>query len=547
MKLRYGKNDWLQLQHVPLRSEVHRSVRTFVATGERGGRAAVVANTVVATTFEKAVPSFATIAERKEIGADKVKTAVFRDQAGALRVVYREIIVRFEPKVSKTRRTALLDKYGVKIRSENPFHEDQFVVYDPKRRYIAERVVDLANDLTETDEVAFAFPNFVSEFKRDAVPVTIKEQWHLGVVQARKAWGNTLGKGVTVAVLDDGVDVDHPNLKANIRRKPDPSESKDLFGRDFFVDEAAPDHFDPRPKRFQPPFDVMTGNDIHGTPCAGVVAASGKVSGVLGVAPEARILPVKVFHADDLATESRVANAIRYASRFADILSCSWSGPASPDIESALEEAGAGRGGKGSPVFCATGNDFAKSVSFPARSRFAIGVGASTDKERRADYSNQGPEVSIVAPSSGGTRGIFTTDVSTSNRGFNLGTAAAGGADGLHTNSFGGTSSATPLAAGIAALVLSANPKLTRDEVRGVLEETAKKIGPKNSYNAKGHSKEFGFGRVDAATAVARALQLNVAKQAAAGAVTRRKPKATHKSRPAKAQRRKRGTRKRAA
>jgi subtilisin family serine protease len=254
----------------------------------------------------------------------------------------------------------------------------------------------------------------------------------------------------------------------------------------------------------------MAGNDIHGTCCAGVVAAGG-AAGVFGVAPMASILPVKIFHADDLATESRVANAIRYASRFADILSCSWEGPASPDIEFALQEAGAGRGGKGCAVFCATGNDFASTVGFPARSASSIGVGASTDAEIRPDYSNRGPQVSVVAPSSGGTKGIFTTDVSIADRGFNIGSAAAGGADGLNTNSFGGTSSATPLTAGIAALVLAANPNLSRDELRSILERTAKKIGPASAYDAQGHSNDFGFGRVDAAEAVAEALKAAVA------------------------------------
>src|SRR5262249_55900886 len=160
-----------------------------------------------------------------------------------------------------------------------------------------------------------------------------------------------------------------------------------------------PGHFDPRPKDFRSPYDQMAGNDIHGTACAGVAAASGALNGVRGAAPEARILPVKIFRSDNLATESRVANAIRYASRFADIVSCSWRGPRSPDIEAAIEEAGAGRGGKGCPVFVATGNEGQSQVADPARCSFAIAVGASTYDETRAGYSNYGPEVSIVAPS----------------------------------------------------------------------------------------------------------------------------------------------------
>src|SRR6476661_290074 len=212
----------------------------------------------------------------------------------------------------------------------------------------------------------------------------------------------------------------------------------------------------------------MRGNDIHGTCCAGLVAARGVNGGSVGVAPGCRILPVKIFHADDLASDERVANAIRYAAMNADILSCSWTGGTSQDVRLALEDAGQGRGGRGSAVFCAAGNGFGDPVGFPARDPKAIAVGASTDRGVRAEYSNVGPELSVVSPSSGGVRAIFTTDVSTSTRGFNLGSAEAGGVDGLHTNSFGGTSAATPLTAGVAALVLSVNPDLSREELKGL-------------------------------------------------------------------------------
>ena len=486
MRSRFGKEDWLELEPVSLDSHDELGVRTFSLAPQpmsspiarsAASRAAVVANRVVAQTFQKSVAAYASPAERAKAGTDKVETAVFYDPRGNLRVVYREVVIRFEPNIPETKQKAVLNEYGLEIREHNPFHTDQLIAFDPGRKYIAERMVELANKLTEMDEVVFAFPNFVSEFKRSLqAPAPVTAQWHLPVVEAKKAWSATQGDGIVIAVLDDGVDVDHPNLKPNIKRKPDPSEPRDLFGRDFFVGEDAPDHFDPKPKRFRAPFEQMRGNDIHGTCCAGVAAASGR-NGVFGIAPKARILPVKIFHADDLATESRVANAIRYASRFADVLSCSWSGPASPDIQFALEEAGAGRGGKGCPVFCATGNDAANQVGFPAQSGFSIAVGASTDQSILADYSNRGSQVSVVAPSSGGAKGIFTTDASSPDRGFNVGVATAGGVDGLNTNSFGGTSSATPLAAGIAALVLSAksepqpwrrsrDPRTNRDKDR---------------------------------------------------------------------------------
>jgi subtilisin family serine protease len=235
-----------------------------------------------------------------------------------------------------------------------------------------------------------------------------------------------------------------------------------------------------------------------------VIAAAGK--GALGIAFRCRVLAIKVFHADELAPDERVADAIRYGATHADILSCSWSSGLSPDLEQAIEDAGTlGRGGKGSAVFCAAGNGFGQPVSYPASDPNAIAVGASTDTGQRASYSNVGPQLAMVAPSSGGILGIFTTDIAEANRGFNLGVAAAGGADGLHTNSFGGTSSATPLAAGVGALMLSVNPGLTRAALKAVLIQTADKIG--TGYDANGHSNEFGFGRVNAAKAVAAALE----------------------------------------
>ena len=377
----------------------------------------------------------------------------------------------------------------------------------------------------------------MSQFKRQAAPSLRSEEWHLrnagggGAkagedVDIRAAWTLTTGRReIVVAVLDDGVDIDHPNLRSRIWRNPD-AQAKNKFGRDFFVRDDDPDHFNPRPKLFRDPFDQMAGNDIHGTPCSGVIAAAGLTSGSVGAAPKCRILAVKVFHADELAPSDRVADAIRFASSIADILSCSWSGGSSPDIQLALADAGQiGRQGKGSAIFCAAGNDFARPVGFPARDANAIAVGASTDKATIAAYSNVGAEIAFCAPSSGGVRGIFTTDVSENNRGFNIGRADKGGADGLHTNSFGGTSSATPLAAGVAALVLSINPNLTRTDLRDVLASTADKIG--SGYDSRGHSNEFGFGRIDAGAAVQAAqAMLKTAKTAGKQGGTKKAGKA---------------------
>ncbi len=447
--------------------------------------------------------------------------AVFEDEeSGRIRMAYKEIVIRFRRGTKALTRDRLLKKYGFKIRARNRFVRSQFIVFHPRWKYVGAELLDVANDWATTDEVTFAVPNFVSQFDREALPSIHPEEWHLrnrGRVQgqkvgedvsARDAWKITTGRPrVVVAVLDDGVDTEHPNLKSRILRNPDPNEPRDTRGRDFFIsDYDDPDHFNPRPKLFRRPFHRMRGNDIHGTPCAGVIAASGDLDNVSGIAPRCRILPVKIFHADDLATDSQVADAIQYAARFADVLSCSWSAAYSPAIELAIEDAGQARDGRGAAVFCATGNDNGRRVSFPARLPESVAIGASTDQGKLAAYSNVGPEVSVVAPSSGGVRGIYSTDVSYPGRGFNTGRVNAGGADGHHTNDFGGTSSATPLVAGIAALALSVKPELDRDGLQELIEKTADKIG--RGYDGNGHSPRFGHGRVNAANAVATALTL---------------------------------------
>jgi len=103
----------------------------------------------------------------------------------------------------------------------------------------------------------------------------------------------------------------------------------------------------------------------------------------------------------------------------------------------------------------------------------------------------------VAAPSSGGCRQIFTTDVSLPGRGYSPGE--------LHTSEFGGTSAATAIAAGVGALVLSVHSGLDRCELKGLLEETAEKIG--EGYSALGHSLALGYGRVDADRAVEEAAR----------------------------------------
>jgi uncharacterized repeat protein (TIGR02543 family) len=185
-----------------------------------------------------------------------------------------------------------------------------------------------------------------------------------------------------------------------------------------------------------------------------------------------------------------------------------------PDIltKKALEDAATlGRGGKGLVTVFAAGNgkqrDDDSNFDGYANSRFVLAVAACTNQGEQSYYSEPGANILVCAPSNGGTLGIFTTDV-VGDGGYNPG--AGEPADPNYTNSFGGTSSASPLTAGGVALLLSANPNLGWRDVHEILASTAQQIQPGDSdwvNNGAGFkfNHKFGGGMIDLTAALARA------------------------------------------
>ena len=321
-------------------------------------------------------------------------------------------------------------------------------------------------------------------------PLANSEHPGVGDVGAVEAWRYTRGSpDVLIAVLDDGVQLDHPDLAANIASP----------GRDF---GAHPRGADASPR---------TPADRHGTAVAGVVAARGDNGiGVTGICPLCRILPIRV----EGASNAGLAAAFRYAvEQGADVITNSWGRNERPGLadDPALREAIAfavhsGRDGRGTLVIFAVRNDpiddctdeRADVVSLPG----VLAVGVSNHRDE-VGGSGFGSCVDLVAPSKPADRstaGVPTTDRT--------------GLDG-HTAddyylSFGGTSAAAPLVAGIAGLLLARHPELTRDELETLLEGTADKIDPANAgYDASGFSQRAGHGRVNAARALRKGAELN--------------------------------------
>lgn len=339
------------------------------------------------------------------------------------------------------------------------------------------------------------------------------QQWHLenrdSVGQPlgpdtnpRGAWKVTRGEGVTVAICDNGFETSHPDLS-------EPATGQAHF--DFTRNRA-----------------VAAVYGAHATCVAGLAGAMGSNRvGITGLAPGAALLSAAIFDGSGgIASDERLFDAYRYRNETVAVQNHSW---ANSDLTLAspgpLERAGMsnavtdGRAGKGVIVVRAAGNyredRYNANYDGAANDPGAITVAAVRQDGRVASYSNPGACILVAAPSGDDnapflpTPNLFTTD-QVGSRGYN-----AGGAGDLPNYAFGpsgfwGTSAATPQIAGIAALILSANPALTRRDVQQVFLHAARHhdlTDPAVHRNGAGYrvSENQGFGIPDAGQAVSLA------------------------------------------
>jgi serine protease len=195
--------------------------------------------------------------------------------------------------------------------------------------------------------------------------------WGIGAVKAHEAWaasGNK-GAGVRVLVLDTGIDAQHPSLKANFEKGQDFTGQSD--GSDF-TDKVG-----------------------HGTHCSGTIAGVEDASGFSGVAPEAKLLMGRVCSEQGCSNIS-IAQGINWGiQENVDVISMSlggiWSTPAERTAVAAADAAGV-------TIVAASGNEGTSKVSYPAALPTVIAVGAVNNKLEKADFSQWGPELTIVAP-----------------------------------------------------------------------------------------------------------------------------------------------------
>ncbi|HUT37670.1 MAG TPA: PKD domain-containing protein [Planctomycetota bacterium] len=306
-------------------------------------------------------------------------------------------------------------------------------------------------ELMATGAVAFAEPD------RLVPPVALpndpyySRQWQHATINCPGAWDTTTGStSVLVAVCDTGVRSSHPDLAANLQ----------LPGYNT-VDGST---------NTEPVYN-------HGTGVAGCIGAVGNnATGVAGVAWRVKILPIRITNTSDgMAYVSDAAEAIRYAAdQGAKVVNLSYLMASYATIDSAAQYLR----GKGGLLFVAAGND-AQDPGWPDFASF-VAVGATDNTDAKAGFSNFGAYIDVVAPGVS----VYSTSGSSSYA------------------YMSGTSFASPIAAGLAALIYAVNPSYAADEVESIIFSTCKDLG------AAGDDDVFGHGRIDAAAAIARAANL---------------------------------------
>jgi subtilisin family serine protease len=408
------------------------------------------------------------------------------ESGGIQKLVVNELIVKFPRGTDPAVIDALFDQFQVTVlKSPADIARDPYLVQLPGKTGHDARV--LSNRLDQHSAVEYSQPNFINidpgrlpafglasgpeDCGRcpDDLPTTpggdplFASQWHLrnpgdvgkkyADINIEKAWAITQGEpSVAIAVLDDRIDVHHDDFKVRIVKAWDAITEQPM-------DLDAP----------------LSPDERHGTAAAGLAAASvGNGIGIAGVAGKVDIMPVRTHYTAD-GPEYVAAQGIKHAADHAQVLSMSWTlgdwNTVLPVIEGALEYASVD---KGRVLVFASGNNQGFPAGYPASaaSRFPVIAVAATDEWDKlkviAGPSDPCPWGSSTNPEAIAAPGVhlFTTD-----RAGEAGYCAAGPLADYAT--FSGTSAATPVVAGVVALMLSVEPELTPLEVRTRLQQTA--------------------------------------------------------------------------
>lgn len=388
------------------------------------------------------------------------------DSSNVLQGLTDEFIIKLKPTSTISQLQDLVIQYNCILIEESEFEPNQFLISSSNSTYNA---LQLANIFYETNLFEYSTPNFIFTNMLQSNDEYYSNQWALnntgqngGVagidIKVEKAWTITEGSSnIHIAVVDDGVNLNHPDLFANI-----------LPGYDATGKGTGGDHY--------------YSSEKHGTACAGIISAvKDNGIGISGIAPKCKIRPAHATFGTNNTTYW-LSQSINWARNVgADVISNSWGGGAPNDAinEAINNAANKGRNNKGCVVIFASGNDNKNGVEYPSNLSKVIAVGA-VDKcgirSGRIDIvpNSCDPWCTNCKPGSSYGSGLYVvapgTNVYSTDRQGNLGYYSSD-----YTHDFGGTSAACPHVAGVAALMLSINPEMTQQQVKYIISATAQK------------------------------------------------------------------------
>ena len=354
--------------------------------------------------------------------------------------------------------------------------------------------IDIANALFESNHYVSASPDFAYNGFEISYDPEVHQQWGLynseykGFdISVSNAWNYATGKGVNVAVVDQGVDYKHFDLSSNMSYKTyTPTKGGIYIATKDSIYKPSQDSI--KNDTIKEDWDKL--NISHGTQCAGIIAAiRNNGYGISGVAPDSKIMNIRL-HLQRYPTQVlEIVQDIKWATENgADIISCSWQCIEGDGIRYIIEKAlNEGRGGKGCIIVKSAGNN-GKEITFPGTVEGVIAVANMQQDGSLNKTSSHGENLFITAPG---------TDIRTTDSDYGCCTVT-------------GTSYAAPHVAGVVALMLEIDSTLTYKEVREILAKTAKKIGDYEYDTNKEYgswNEYYGYGLVDANNAVQMTLQ----------------------------------------
>ena len=338
----------------------------------------------------------------------------------------------------------------------------------------------LNNNLKPQDEPYYKYAWYINSKNSvlNSKGYTIDKNADIGI---EEAWRTTMGEGVIVAVIDDGADLEHEDLKENILKSYN-SVSKNSTAQ-YVGTEKEP--------------------SSHGNTCSGFIVAPVNGKGIVGIAPKSKVI---IIQNPEDSTDAELIDAFEYAkNQGAKVISCSWG---TDDVSEAIVSELKSLYNANITVLFASGNDGKTldedGINDESEVEWVIGVGASGENNDVTSYSNYGENIDVIAPGGDTEDSIGVLGLDDMGDKGNTKDRYLVNTNYQFTD---GSSYSTPITAGVVALMYATNPNITPAQVKNILITTADKIGVGTGASYEGSNKfdiKRAYGKVrDFASAIA--------------------------------------------